>query len=103
MYGAKGVTFSELAEQQIQRYTEQKFDALPICVAKTHLSLSSDPQAKGVPQDFTIPVREVRASVGAGFIYPLVGTMPTIPGLPTRPAFYDIDIDCDTGKITGLF
>jgi formyltetrahydrofolate synthetase len=67
------------------------------------LSFSHDPELKGVPKDFIIPIREVRASVGAGFLYPLVGTMSTMPGLPTRPAFYDIDIDFDTEKIIGLF
>jgi len=102
MYGADGVEFSEEAEQQIERYTRQGFDKLPICMAKTHLSLSADPSKKGVPTGFTIPIREVRASVGAGFLYPLVGTMSTMPGLPTRPAFYEIDIDPETGKIVGL-
>jgi formyltetrahydrofolate synthetase len=67
------------------------------------LSLSHDAALKGVPKGFRIPVRDVRASVGAGFLYPLLGTMTTMPGLPTRPAFYDIDIDLETGKVTGLF
>ena len=71
-------------------------------MAKTHLSLSADPSLKGVPKDFTVTVREVRASVGAGFIYPLLGEIMTIPGLPTRPGFYDIDITPE-GKILGLF
>jgi formyltetrahydrofolate synthetase len=102
MYGAKNVTYSEMAEQQIERYTKQGFSKLPICMAKTHLSLSTDPTKKGVPTDFTVNVRELRASVGAGFLYPLLGTMSTMPGLPTRPAFYDIDIDTKTGKIVGL-
>jgi methylenetetrahydrofolate dehydrogenase (NADP+)/methenyltetrahydrofolate cyclohydrolase/formyltetrahydrofolate synthetase len=72
-------------------------------MAKTHLSLSHDPLLKGAPKGFTIPVKEIKASVGAGFIYPLLGEMMTMPGLPTRPAFYDVDIDMETGKITGLF
>jgi formyltetrahydrofolate synthetase len=72
-------------------------------MAKTHLSLSHDPALKGVPRGFRIPVEDIRASVGAGFIYPLLGTMSTMPGLPTRPAFFDVDIDLETGRVTGLF
>jgi len=71
-------------------------------MAKTHLSLSHDPKIKGVPKGFIIPVRDVRASVGAGFLYPVIGKISTMPGLPTRPAFMDIDIDTATGKIIGL-
>jgi len=73
-----------------------------MCMAKTHLSLSHDPDRKGVPTGYTVPIREVRASVGAGFIYPLLGKMSTMPGLATKPAFMSIDIDKD-GNITGLF
>jgi methylenetetrahydrofolate dehydrogenase (NADP+)/methenyltetrahydrofolate cyclohydrolase/formyltetrahydrofolate synthetase len=72
-------------------------------MAKTHLSLSHDPSRKGVPTGFRLPIRDVRASVGAGFLYPLVGEMMTIPGLPTRPCFFDIDIDPVTEQIEGLF
>jgi methylenetetrahydrofolate dehydrogenase (NADP+)/methenyltetrahydrofolate cyclohydrolase/formyltetrahydrofolate synthetase len=72
-------------------------------MAKTHLSLSHDPALKGVPTGFTVPIREVRASVGAGFIYPLLGAMSTMPGLATKPAYMDIDLDLETGKILGLF
>jgi len=103
MYGAKDVEFSPLASEQLDRYTQQGFSHLPICIAKTHLSLSADPTAKGVPTDFILPVREVRVSAGAGFIYPIIGTMMTIPGLPTRPAIYDIDLDTETGQVRGLF
>ncbi|PRP88414.1 formate-dihydrofolate ligase [Planoprotostelium fungivorum] len=103
IYGADGVTYEAEAEKKIELYTRQGFAGLPICMAKTHLSLSSDATKKGVPKGFTIPIRDVRASVGAGFLYPLVGTMSTMPGLPTRPCFYDIDIDLKTGKIMGLF
>jgi formyltetrahydrofolate synthetase len=71
-------------------------------MAKTHLSLSHDPALKGVPKGFIVPVREVRASVGAGFIYPLIGKMSTMPGLATHPAYMLIDIDLETGKIVGL-
>ncbi|GAB4437419.1 MAG: formate--tetrahydrofolate ligase [Anaerolineae bacterium] len=103
IYGADGVHFEPLAEQQIESYERAGFGKLPICMAKTHLSLSHDPNLKGVPKGFTVPVREVRASVGAGFIYPLLGAMSTMPGLATRPAFMDIDIDLETGKIVGMF
>ncbi|MFW5884255.1 MAG: formate--tetrahydrofolate ligase, partial [bacterium] len=101
MYGAAGVEYSPEAEEEIDRYTRNGFDGLPICMAKTHLSLSHDPALKGAPTGFTVPVREVRASVGAGFLYPLLGTMSTMPGLPTRPAFYDIDLDPETGRVVG--
>jgi len=103
IYGADGVEYSKEAEQKIELYTKQGFSKLPICMAKTHLSLSSDASLKGVPKGFTIPVRDIRASVGAGFLYPLVGTMSTMPGLTTRPCFYDIDLDLDTGRVMGLF
>lgn len=103
MYGADGVTYSDEAEAQIRRYEELGFDRLPVCMAKTHLSLSADPTLKGVPTGFTVPVREVRASIGAGFLFPLCGTMSTMPGLPTRPAFLDIDLDLETGRVLGLF
>ncbi len=103
VYGADGVDYSEDAEKQIADYTRLGFDKLPICMAKTHLSLSGDPTLKGVPTGFRISVREVRASVGAGFLYPLLGTMSTMPGLPTRPAFYDIDLDLESGRVLGLF
>jgi len=102
IYGADGVAFEPLAEEQIARYEAAGFGGLPICMAKTHLSLSHDPALKGVPKGFTVPVREVRASVGAGFVYPLLGTMSTMPGLPTYPAFRSIDVD-DEGNIVGLF
>jgi len=101
VYGADGVAFEPLAEEQIARYEDAGFGNLPICMAKTHLSLSHDPTWKGVPKNYTVPVREVRASVGAGFVYPLLGAMSTMPGLPTSPAFMGIDIDED-GHIVGL-
>jgi len=102
IYNADGVTFSEKAEAQIASYTANGFDKLPMCMAKTHLSISHDPKLIGAPSGFTVPVREVRASVGAGFLYPLLGTMSTMPGLPTRPAFFDIDLDLETGRVVGL-
>ncbi|MEN4011589.1 MAG: formate--tetrahydrofolate ligase [Bellilinea sp.] len=103
VYGADGVDYQPLAEERIADYTRLGFDKLPICMAKTHLSLSHDANLKGVPKGFRIPVRDIRASVGAGFLYPLLGTMSTMPGLPTRPAFYDVDVDLQTGKVLGLF
>lgn len=103
IYGADGVDYSPEAEARIEEYTRLGFGELPICMAKTHLSLSHDVNLKGVPKGFRIPIRDVRASVGAGFIYPLIGKMSTMPGLPTRPAFYDVDLDLDTGRVVGLF
>jgi methylenetetrahydrofolate dehydrogenase (NADP+) / methenyltetrahydrofolate cyclohydrolase / formyltetrahydrofolate synthetase len=102
VYGADGVDYLPEAEERITEYTRLGFDKLPICMAKTHLSLSHDPTLKGVPKGFRIPIRDVRASVGAGFLYPLLGTMATMPGLPTRPVFMEIDIEPDTGRIIGL-
>jgi formyltetrahydrofolate synthetase len=72
-------------------------------MAKTHLSFTTDPKIKGAPDGFRIMVRDIRASVGAGFLYPLLGEMRTMPGLPTRPVFYDVDLDLETGKVVGLF
>jgi len=103
IYGADGVSYTPEAEAKIALYTRLGFDKLPICMAKTHLSLSHDPNLKGVPRNFTLPVRDVRASAGAGFLYPLCGDMRTMPGLPTRPVYFDVDIDPVTGKVTGLF
>lgn len=103
IYGAENVTYSETAEGKIARYMELGYSNLPICMAKTHLSLSADPALKGVPTGFTVTVRDIRASVGAGFLYPLLGDIMTIPGLPTRPGFYDVDIDVKTGRVIGLF
>jgi len=102
IYGADSVTYEPLAEKQIENYERAGFGNLPICMAKTHLSLSHDPTLKGAPTGFAIPVREVRASVGAGFIYPLIGKMSTMPGLATHPAFMDIDVD-EKGEVVGLF
>jgi methylenetetrahydrofolate dehydrogenase (NADP+)/methenyltetrahydrofolate cyclohydrolase/formyltetrahydrofolate synthetase len=72
-------------------------------MAKTHLSFTDKPEVKGAPSGFTLPIRDIRASVGAGFLYPLVGSMRTMPGLPTRPVFMDVDLDLKTGKVKGLF
>ena len=102
VYGADGVEYSATANTQIAEFEKSGFGYLPICMAKTHLSISHDPALKGAPKGFTVPVREVRASVGAGFIYPLLGEMRTMPGLGTKPAYMNVDIDND-GNVVGLF
>ncbi|NTV51747.1 MAG: formate--tetrahydrofolate ligase [Candidatus Firestonebacteria bacterium] len=102
IYGADGVDYLPEAEKKIKLYTELGYARLPICMAKTHLSLSHDPKLKGRPKNFRVPVRDVRASIGAGFLYPLLGDMRTMPGLPSVPAGNFIDLDAN-GKIRGLF
>ncbi len=101
VYGAAGVDYSPEAEKKIKLYTDLGYTNLPICMAKTHLSLSHNPAWKGVPKDYIFPIRDIRASVGAGFLYPLAGEIRTMPGLPTRPAFMDVDLV--DGKVVGLF
>ena len=101
IYGADGVDFSPQADKQIDTFETNGFGALPICIAKTHLSISSDPTLKGAPTGWRLPVREVRASIGAGFIYPICGDMRTLPGLGKMPAASGIDID-ENGEIVGL-
>jgi len=102
VYGADGVKYSRLARRKIKQFNELGYDKLPICMAKTHLSLSHDPALKGRPAGFTLPVRDIRPSLGAGFLYPLCGDMRTIPGLPTTPAGEKVDID-ENGNVVGLF
>ena len=102
VYGAGDIKYDGLAEKQIADFEAQGWGNLPICVAKTHLSISQDPALKGAPTGHVVRVREVRASVGAGFIYPLLGTMRTMPGLGMTPAYMNVDID-DDGKVVGLF
>ena len=102
IYGADKVSYSKKAEEQIARYTKLGYGNLPLCVAKTQSSLSDDPNKKGAPKGWTLEVREVRISAGAGFLVPLTGTMMTMPGLPEIPAALNMDIDRD-GIITGLF
>jgi formate--tetrahydrofolate ligase len=101
IYGADGVDYSPVAAKQLNSYERNGFGRLPVCIAKTHLSISSDPTLKGAPTGWRMPVREVRASVGAGFIYPLCGEMRTMPGLSTKPAAFSIGLEPD-GTITGL-
>ena len=103
IYGADGVDYLPEAEAKIELYTRLGYDELPICMAKTHLSLSHDPALKGRPTGWRLPIRDIRASIGAGFLYPLCGAMRTMPGLPTRPVFYDVDLNLQTGKVVGLF
>ncbi len=100
VYGADGVDYSPEAEAKIKLYTNLGYDKTPICMAKTHLSLSHEPAWKGVPTGYTFPIRDIRASVGAGFLYPLAGEMRTMPGLPSTPAFMNIDLI--NGEIVGL-
>lgn len=102
MYGAGGVSYLPAAEKSIRLLTDAGYARLPICMAKSHLSLSHDPRLKGRPKGFTVPIREVRLSAGAGFIYPLAGDMRTMPGLPSVPAGERVDIDPD-GTVHGLF
>jgi formate--tetrahydrofolate ligase len=101
VYGAADVSYSAQAAKQLDTYERNGFGRLPVCIAKTHLSISSDPALKGAPTGWTLPVREVRASVGAGFVYPICGEMRTMPGLSSSPAAARIDIDAD-GEIVGL-
>jgi len=102
VYGAAKVTYEKPAEDAIARYTKLGYDKLPICMAKTHLSLTHDPAMKGRPTGYTFPIRDVRASVGAGFLYPLCGQMKTMPGLPSFPAGEKVDLG-PNGEVVGLF
>ncbi len=102
IYGASGVEYSPAARRQISEFEAAGMGHLPICMAKTPLSLSHDATLKGRPRGFTVPVREVRASVGAGFLVVLLGEVRTMPGLGARPAYMNVDID-DDGQIVGLF
>jgi len=101
VYGADGVEYSAEATKQLDTYERAGFGNLPVCIAKTHLSISSNPALKGAPTGWTLPVREVRASVGAGFVYPICGDMRTMPGLSKNPAAARIDLDED-GQVVGL-
>jgi len=103
IYNADGVEYSPEAEARIADYERLGFGNSTICMAKTHLSISHDAAWKGVPSGYLLPISDIRASVGAGFLYPLVGEMRTMPGLSTRPAYFDVDLDPDTGEVLGLF
>ncbi len=102
VYGADGVSYAPTADRQLDRYEKAGYGNLPVCIAKTHLSISSDPTLRGAPTGWTLPIREARASVGAGFLYLIAGDMRTMPGLGTNPAAFSIDLDAD-GNIVGLF
>ena len=102
IYGASKVEYSPEAVKKIELYTKLGYDKFPICMAKTHLSLSHDPELKGRPAGFTIPIRDIRVAAGAGFLYPLCGQMRTMPGLPSEPAGTHIDLD-ENGNVVGLF
>ena len=103
IYKAGDVTYSALAEEQIAAYEAAGLGNLPVCIAKTQYSLSTDASKKGVPEGHTVNVREVRAAVGASFLYMLCGDIMTVPGLPTRPGFVDIDLDTENDRVIGLF
>ncbi len=100
VYNAEGVDYSPEAEAKLKLYSSLGYDNMPICMAKTHLSISHEPKWKGVPSGYTFPIRDIRASAGAGFLYPLAGEMRTMPGLGSRPSFMDIDLV--DGEIVGL-
>jgi formate--tetrahydrofolate ligase len=102
IYGADSVEFSKDAERAIARFAGMGFAHLPVCMAKSHLSLSHDPDRKGRPTGWTLPVRDVRLNSGAGFLYALCGDIMTMPGLPSHPAGEQVDIDAD-GNVVGLF
>ncbi|MDD5454859.1 MAG: formate--tetrahydrofolate ligase, partial [Candidatus Ratteibacteria bacterium] len=102
IYRADGVDYSPQAEKRIELYTKLGYDKLPVNMAKTHLSLSHDPDLKGAPKGFRVPIRDIKASVGAGFLYPLLGEMRTMPGLSSHAAYMRVDID-EEGKTVGLF
>jgi len=102
VYGADGVDYDRVAEQKIELFTKWGLDTLPICMAKTHLSLSHDSNLKGRPTGFRVPVRDIRPSAGAGFLYPLLGSFSTMPGLPSKPAAIKVDVD-EEGRVVGLF
>lgn len=103
VYRADGIELSDLAKQQIETYTRQGYGNLPICMAKTQYSFSHDPKLKNAPTGFIVPIRSVRLSAGAGFLYPLLGDMQTMPGLGTRPGFWEVGLDPQTGRVVGLF
>jgi formate--tetrahydrofolate ligase len=102
IYGADGVDYTAVAARQLDTYEQAGFGSFPVCIAKTHLSISSDPTRRGAPRGWRLPVREARANVGAGFVYLISGDMRTMPGLSSSPAAERIDIDED-GNVVGLY
>ncbi|KAF8451770.1 formate--tetrahydrofolate ligase-domain-containing protein [Terfezia claveryi] len=103
MYGAAGIELSDLAKAQVETYKKQGFGNLPICIAKTQYSLSHDPELKGAPTGFTVPIRDIKLSQGAGYLYAKAADIQTIPGLPTAPGYLNVDVNRETGEIEGLF
>ncbi|PHH53638.1 C-1-tetrahydrofolate synthase, cytoplasmic [Ceratocystis fimbriata CBS 114723] len=103
MYGAKDIELSELAQAKVETYTKQGFGYLPVCIAKTQYSLSDNKDLKGAPTGFTVFIRDVRLAAGAGYLYALAADIQTIPGLPTAPGYLNVDVDTETGEISGLF
>ncbi|KAI5812354.1 formate--tetrahydrofolate ligase-domain-containing protein [Pyronema omphalodes] len=103
MYGGDDIELSETAKQQVETYTRQGFGHLPVCIAKTQYSLSHDQNLKGAPTGFIVPIRDVRLSPGAGYLYAKAADIQTIPGLPTAPGYLNVDVDLETGEIEGLF
>ena len=101
IYGASGVTYSVKAKKQLDSFVSMGYDKLPVCVAKTQYSLSTDPKALGCPENFVVPVNEVRLAAGAGFVIMLTGNIMTMPGLSKKPSAFSIDVV--DGKIMGLF
>ncbi len=102
LYGAEEVTYEPRAEKKIRQYEARGYGDLPICMAKTHLSFTNNSARKGAPTGFELPIRDIRASIGAGFVVPLVGSVRTMPGLPSRPSAERVDVDGDTGEVVGL-
>ncbi|XP_023706338.1 C-1-tetrahydrofolate synthase, cytoplasmic [Cryptotermes secundus] len=103
MYGAGDIELSPDVRKLLENYNKQGYNRLPVCMAKTPLSLTGDPAVKGAPTGYMLPVKDVIVSAGAGFVVPIVGEISMMPGLGTRPNMYDMDIDADTGEIDGLF
>jgi formyltetrahydrofolate synthetase len=102
VYGADRVSYSAEAESKIATFTKLGYGELPICMAKTQYSISHDPALKGAPKGYIFPITDIRLAAGAGFLYPLSGTITTMPGLPSKPGYLGMDIDVETGRITGL-
>ena len=96
------MNYSPDAEAKIATFSELGYDQLPICMAKTQYSLSHDPALKGAPKGYVFPITDIRVAAGAGFLYPLSGAINTMPGLPSKPGYIGMDIDPETGRITGL-
>ena len=102
IYGSEGVDYTPSIREELYKLEEAGYGTLPICMAKTQYSLSHDPNLKGAPSGWRLPIREVRLAAGAGFVCPLCGDISTMPGLPSRPSFMDIDVD-ENGTVKGLF